>query len=80
MARRGEARQGDVMKRGQEPMHPVAGEFLHNGLSVREHFASLALAGLLSQHREGESLPTGVLVEEAVHLADQLLRRLNEST
>ena len=46
------------------------------GLTKREHFAGLALQGLLAYTGTDECIETGALAEAAVHYADLLLKEL----
>jgi hypothetical protein len=59
--------------------------YIQNGLTIREHFAAMAMQGLLTRvpQRHNGEVDLGVIestriVEEAVIMADKLIAELNK--
>lgn len=79
---------------GNEPAYPtieqdnVNGNLIWNtvaGLTIRQHFAAMAMQGLVanSEHRkwykkESYLMPYEIYAEQAVDLADALIKELNK--
>lgn len=67
------------MSRANEPAYPVPGlqadpDF--NGLSVREHFAAMAMQGLVTHHGTIGPIDLSETALRAVQMADALLAEL----
>ena len=60
-------------ERTNEPAYPASG-MVGRGLTIREHFAGLAMQGLLAAGRMGGS----VVAQEALIYADALIAALNQ--
>lgn len=74
-----------VLKLAHKPIHPYqmstfGGGMLHGpGLTLREHFAGLAMQGMLaSQGNGGEYFRPEVIVKEAVEFSDALIAELSK--
>lgn len=52
---------------------------VHYGLTIRQHFAAMAMQGLLSNMKNGYDKKAAVsYADDAVYLADALIERLNQ--
>ena len=51
----------------------------YKGLTKREHFAAMAMQGLLGTTHAIENLSSDQLAKEAVDMADELLKALEQS-
>jgi hypothetical protein len=67
-----------MSERKNQPAFPVEGnDVIYFGMSIREHFASICLQGLLANPDHILSMPEK-LVNDSVGYADMLLRALNK--
>jgi len=62
----------------KEEMEGVADKF-HQGLTKREHFAAMAMQGLMHSDTVGWANWASNLAEESVEAADALLKALEET-
>jgi len=70
---------------GNEPAMPFTTDAdrdteLHEGLTIRQHFAAMAMQGLFSNHLMVDQFGCGdALAAEAVKIADSLIAELNKN-
>jgi hypothetical protein len=73
-----------MSKLGKEPINPVNpikfedGSGSYNGLTKREHFAGLAMQGLIANAPNGHLSNSKQGVELAIRWTDELLKQLND--
>ena len=74
---------GDIPIAPHEQNHGLSGTFFTSGLTKREHFAGLAMQGILSSSFIGDfcksdAVCPAAVSKAAVNYADALLRELDE--
>ena len=72
------------IKELQEPSNVTRSGYIHNdylGLTKREHFAGLAMQGVLSHKHQQTPTPNqaGDIAMYAIQIADELLKQLDET-
>lgn len=63
------------MKLADKPAYPVWGGAVNEGLTLREHYAGLAMQGILAGDTEGSFAPKDI-AKGAVLYADALINEL----
>jgi hypothetical protein len=69
---------GDDIEQWNDPTNPGAGTYFATGLTKREHFAGLAMQGLITLKGK-HCCDTDIVAAQCVRMADSLLAELDKS-
>jgi hypothetical protein len=69
---------GDDIEQWNDPTNPGAGTYFATGLTKREHFAGLAMQGIITL-KGSDCRDTDITAVQCVRMADSLLAELDKS-